>query len=336
MTVVRVALVGAGPGDPDLVTLRAEAELAAASTVMTDMALEGLVRQLAPQAEVVMVPDGQPAASVLLAVVARADGDVVRLYSGDPWLHPAHVVELTALNRAGIGSKPVAGVSTEVAVPALAGIAVHVRHLAVACTIGPIEAMPSVLDPARTLVVLTGGDGPAVARQLAANGAPDLPAAFIPVQGWNGAVRGTLAELGRDPAPTGACLIVVGAVTAPNVRPNPCGPPARSAPFTSAGPAPGLAAATSKSPPGQPSDASSSAPVGQGGATPPGISAPMGRGPTGAPGSPTLSNGAVHRPAGSGAERIRGSSAASWRSGCPVGRARLSVLLGEAVRGGGR
>ena len=109
MTVVRVALVGAGPGDPDLVTLRAEAELAAASTVMTDMALESLVRQLAPQAEVVMVPDGQPAASVLLAVVARADGDVVRLYSGDPWLHPAHVVELTALNRAGIGSKPVPG-----------------------------------------------------------------------------------------------------------------------------------------------------------------------------------------------------------------------------------
>jgi len=177
---------------------------------MTDMALESLVRQLAPQAEVVMVPDGQPAASVLLAVVARADGDVVRLYSGDPWLHPAHVVELTALNRAGIGSKPVAGVSTEVAVPALAGIAVHVRHLAVACTIGPIEAVPSVLDPARTLVVLTD-DARSVAIRLGAGGDSDIPAALVPLDRPAAVLRGNLTEIDAR-APVGRCLLVVGAV----------------------------------------------------------------------------------------------------------------------------
>jgi len=237
--VVTVALVGAGPGDPDLVTLRAEARLAAAGVVVTDCIALGVAERLAPRARVVAVPDGAPAVAALLVAV-RGGSAIVRLYAGDPWLHPAHAVERAALHQAGIATEPVAGVASEVALPAAAGIAVHVRHLAVACTIGPAEAMPPAVDPARTLVVPTGGDGAAVARQLAVTGAPNLPAAFVSAHASHGAVRGTLAELGRRRAPISACLLVVGAVTAPTGPPaggpHPSRPPAA---VTTAGPAPG-------------------------------------------------------------------------------------------------
>lgn len=221
MTGSRVALVGAGPGDPDLLTLRAEAQLAAAGTVVSDAAVERLARRFAPRAEVVVVPDALPAVPILLAAVARSGRDVVRLYAGDPWLHPAHGPELAALSLSGIASEPVAGVATEVAVPALAGIAVHVRHLAVACTTGPVDAMPTAVDPARTIVVPTD-DGVAVARQLATE-APHAPAALVAVADRQSVVRGTLADLGRGSVPTGIaasegpsgpCLVVVGAVAA--------------------------------------------------------------------------------------------------------------------------
>ena len=212
-----MALVGAGPGEPDLMTLRAEAELAAAVVVVTDVALEGLVRHLAPQAGVVVVPDGRPAAAALLAALARADGDVVRLYVGDPWMHPAHGAELAALNRAGIASEPVAGVATEVAVPALAGVPVQVRHLAVACTIGPLEAMPSAPDPARTLVIRTEDAGAAAIR-LGTGDDSDIPAAVVPLDRRAAAVRGSLAEIGSR-APAGRCLLVVGAVAGSDWHP---------------------------------------------------------------------------------------------------------------------
>jgi len=200
-------------------TLRAEAELVAAATVVADAALEGVVRRFAPRAALVVVPDERPATSVLLAAVARADGNVVRLYAGDPWLHPAHGAELTALDRAGIASEPVAGVATEVALPGLAGVAVHVRHLAITCTIGPTEAMPSVLDPARTLVVLTDDVGTAAIR-LGTGGDPHIPAAVVPLDRPAVTVRGILAEIGSA-APAGRCLLVVGAVAGPDGHSDP-------------------------------------------------------------------------------------------------------------------
>ncbi|MEO5680697.1 MAG: SAM-dependent methyltransferase, partial [Acidimicrobiales bacterium] len=180
-----MALVGAGPGDVELVTLRAEGLLGVAAIVVTDAAVAPLAWALAPQAEVVVVPDDRPAAAALLTAATGGRGTVVRVYAGDPWLHPAHGIELSALRHAGITTEAVAGVAIEVAVPALAGIPVHVRQLAVVCTIGPVEAMPAAADPARTLLVRSG-DAAAAARALAPTGASALPAAVVPVPDGGG------------------------------------------------------------------------------------------------------------------------------------------------------
>jgi len=194
----RVALVGAGPGDPDLLTLRAEAELEAAATVITDASVQALAQAFAPLAEVLVVPDRVAAVHVLLAAASGTDGNVVRLYAGDPWLHPAHGEELAALREAGIAADAVAGVAIELAVPALAGIAVHVRHLAVVCTLALGADVPAKADPAHTVVVPCS-DGAAAAGWLAAGGWQELPAAVLPP---------------LRAGSTGPCLLVVGAVAA--------------------------------------------------------------------------------------------------------------------------
>lgn len=218
MSAARVALVGGGPGDPGLLTLRAEAVLGSAGVVLADAGLVLLAQALAP-GEVVAVPERRPATAALLEAAARATRPVVRLYRGDPWLHPAHAAERAALLEAGIAAESIAGVAIEVAVPARAGVPVHVRRLAVACTLGPFEGMPSASDPARTLVA-AGDDTEALARAVAAAGDGCLPAALIAVSGPQGAWRGPLAQAPeRAAAMAGPALLVVGAVCAAHPGP---------------------------------------------------------------------------------------------------------------------
>ena len=165
--------MGGGPGDPDLLTVRAEGLLAEATTVVVDVGILHLALAFAPAAAIVAVADRTPAVDVLVG----AARPVVRLYTGDPWLHPAHGAEAAALREAGVDYEAVAGVATELALPALAGIAVHVRQLAVACTIADVGHGPAAADPARTLVLVTDdlraagvADPAAVALATAGNG----------------------------------------------------------------------------------------------------------------------------------------------------------------------
>jgi uroporphyrinogen III methyltransferase/synthase len=184
-----VALVGGGPGDADFLTLWAEARLAAAATVVVDAGIVHLAAAFAPTADIVTVADRRAAVDILLA--ATNHRPVVRLYTGDTWLHPAHGPESAALVAAGIPFEAVAGVATEIAVPALAGIAVHVRHLAIACTIADVGDAPSAGDPSRTLVL--------VADDLDAVADADPAAVALPTTGSGG-------------------LLVTGAVTGMSVR----------------------------------------------------------------------------------------------------------------------
>ena len=219
MTGATVALVGGGPGDPDLLTLRAEELLAGAGLVVADASLVDVATQLAGEAQVLGVLDGRAAISMLLRMSARPGRPVVRLYRGDPWLHPAFEVEREALQRAHRTVEVVAGVATEIACPALAGVAVHLRQLAVVCTIGPCEWLPQARQPARTLVGV-GTDPAAMVRAVAGDGDGTIPAALVPVDDPGAAWRGRLADVaGPAASMAGAALLVVGSVCDPAATP---------------------------------------------------------------------------------------------------------------------
>jgi uroporphyrin-III C-methyltransferase/precorrin-2 dehydrogenase/sirohydrochlorin ferrochelatase len=217
-----VEMIGGGPGDPDLLTLRAEAALAAATVVVVDPELAHLAAAFSPAASISIsaaaggggVVDGD--AVRILTGAARRDERVVRLYVGDPWLHPAYAVEAALLASAGVDHVAVPGLSVALAAPAAAGLAVHHPSLALALTTAAPAALPRASDPARTLVTVTD-DAAATAAALVSDGDPAMPVAAVhPVHdGVRVAHRGTLASLAADPA-IGRGVLVVGAVVAPS------------------------------------------------------------------------------------------------------------------------
>ena len=73
---------------------------------------------------------------------------IVRLYRGDPWLHPAYAVESAILASSGVETVTVPGLAVEIAVPTLAGVPVHHRPRAVTVTIAVVSLAASYL-PAR-------------------------------------------------------------------------------------------------------------------------------------------------------------------------------------------
>jgi siroheme synthase len=221
-----VALVGAGPGDPDLLTLRAEAILTVATVVVTDPGVAHLARAFAPRARLTVTSAG----GVDRATVDRdatVDGDtlavltgavrwrerIVRLYRGDPWLHPAYAVESAILASSGVDTVTVPGLAVELAVPTVAGIPVHHRPRAVAVTIAAPHALPPATDPSRTLVTVTDDAAGLADRMRREGGRPAM--AVVSLHGTRATVeRGTPDELAASPS-IGAGVVVVGAVTGP-------------------------------------------------------------------------------------------------------------------------
>ena len=125
-----VSFVGSGPGDPELLTLRALNRLKAAEVVLFDDLSAGPILAMArPGAELVAVGKraGRPSpkqdhVSRLLVDYARAGGRVLRLKSGDSGLFGRLEEEITALRTAGIGFEIVPGVTSASAAAAAAGI----------------------------------------------------------------------------------------------------------------------------------------------------------------------------------------------------------------------
>lgn len=133
-----VALVGSGPGDPGLITVRGRQLLAQADVVVADrLAPRSLLTELPPDVEVVdaaKIPRGTAVAqehinSVLVAN-ARAGRFVVRLKGGDPFVFGRGGEEALACLRAGIPVMVVPGVSSVAAVPAAAGVPLTHRGIA--------------------------------------------------------------------------------------------------------------------------------------------------------------------------------------------------------------
>ncbi len=134
----KVWIVGAGPGDPGLITVRGLEALRVADVVLYDrLVAPELLAECRPGAELVYVgkePDGrcisQQEITAALVAAARAGRDVVRLKGGDPYVFGHGGEEAGALAAAGVPFEVVPGVTSAIAVPAAAGIPLTQRGLA--------------------------------------------------------------------------------------------------------------------------------------------------------------------------------------------------------------
>jgi len=132
-----VALVGGGPGDPELITVRGRRLLAQADVVVADrLAPPELLAELPPHVEVIdaaKIPYGramaQDAINDVMIERARSGSFVVRLKGGDPFVFARGYEEVLACVDAGIPVTVVPGVTSAIAVPALAGVPVTHRAI---------------------------------------------------------------------------------------------------------------------------------------------------------------------------------------------------------------
>jgi len=215
----RAILIGAGPGDPELLTLRAARALGEADLILYDALVDARVLGLAPRAQRFYVGKraGRPAISqsTIHALMIRAAGRgrvVVRLKSGDPFVLGRGGEEALACEAAGVPVEVVPGISSAIAGPGAAGI--PVTHRGVSAGFLVLSAVPAVhyervlasLPPGAVTVVLLmalGARG-AIAAFLRGAGWPeDLPAAIVlgacTPRAWSW--TGTLGEIDRVEIP---------------------------------------------------------------------------------------------------------------------------------------
>ncbi len=231
-----VYLVGAGPGDPDLLTLRAARLLASAELVVHDGLVDPAIMAMVPEgARLVSVAKQrarhtmqQDDINALLVREALAGHDVVRLKGGDPFIFGRGGEEAEACHAAGVPVQVVPGVSAALGAAAAAQIPLTHRDSAsiVSFVAGQCKGLSEqnwagLAGVGRTLVIYMGvATSDAIAEKLMADGlAPDMPVAVIEnaARPTMRVLRGALAGLGalveaervKSPA-----LIVIGEVTA--------------------------------------------------------------------------------------------------------------------------
>ncbi|QQC88342.1 uroporphyrinogen-III C-methyltransferase [Streptomyces alfalfae] len=232
-----VALVGGGPGDPDLITVRGRRLLAAADVVIADrLGPRDLLDELPPHVEIIdaaKIPYGrfmaQEAINNALIEHAKQGKAVVRLKGGDPYVFGRGMEEAQALAEAGIACTVVPGISSSISVPSAAGIPVTHRGVAHEFTVVSGHVAPdderSLVDWAAlarlrgTLVILMGVDKIGrIAEALIAHGrSPETPLALVQ-EGTTAAQRrvdatlATVAEAVRVHEVRPPAVIVVGDV----------------------------------------------------------------------------------------------------------------------------
>lgn len=232
-----VSLVGAGPGDPELLTLKAIKRLAEADVVLYDALVDRRVLDLAPKARCVDVGKrcgkrqvAQAATERLLVRLARRGWKVVRLKGGDPFVFGRGGEEALTLSQAGISWDIVPGLSSALVAPALCGIPVTHRGLSTALLVTSghdLDAarthLSSLIPLSTTVVILMARQNrPALARILLSSGWPaQTPATVIQSASLPDEKQwlGKLADL-EQPSETldlldgAASLLVIGKVVA--------------------------------------------------------------------------------------------------------------------------
>ena len=223
-----VYLVGAGPGDPGLITLRGAEALARADLVVHDRLADAALLDLAPagarRIDVGKAPGGpvhQDEINELLVSEGRTGRCVVRLKGGDPFVFGRGGEEVQALQAAGVPFEVVPGITSAVAVPAYAGVPVTHRGLATSFTVVTGHSRhavdretdwESLAQAGGTIVVLMGVSHRAViaARLMAGGLAPDTPVLAVH---WGSrpeqvSTRVRLDELGTTPLEPPVTMVI--------------------------------------------------------------------------------------------------------------------------------
>jgi len=232
-----VALVGAGPGDPGLITVRGRELLDAADVVVVDrLAPAELVSGLPARVEVVDAGKAphrhnlsQDDLNALLVDRARRGLRVVRLKGGDPFVFGRGGEEALACARAGVRFEVVPGVTSAVAVPAYAGIPVTHRGITQDFAVVSAHLDPSKPGASVDWAALAAGPGTLVllmavavleevTRELVKRGRSAYTPAAVICSGTTPAERvvtgelGTIAELAAAEAVTSPAVVVIGDV----------------------------------------------------------------------------------------------------------------------------
>jgi uroporphyrin-III C-methyltransferase/precorrin-2 dehydrogenase/sirohydrochlorin ferrochelatase len=234
-----VALVGGGPGDPELITVRGRRLLAYADVVVADrLAPPELLAELAPHVEIIdaaKIPYGramaQDAINDVLIDRARAGNFVVRLKGGDPFVFARGYEEVLACVEAGIPVTVVPGVTSAIAVPALAGVpvthrAVNHEFVVVSGHLSPehpesLVNWNALAQLTGTLVLLMAVERIELFADILRNGGRPAQTPVLVVQHGSTAaervVRATLADVAeqiRDQGIRPPAIIVIGPVAA--------------------------------------------------------------------------------------------------------------------------
>ncbi len=230
----KVYLVGAGPGDPELMTLKAKRLLSVADVVLFDRLLDPRMLE-GVKAELIDVGKNaghhklnQEGINQLLIEKAEAGNIVVRLKGGDPYLFGRGGEEALALQEKGIPFEVVPGVTSSIAAPELAGIPVTHRGVASSLIIVTGHEEPGKETPldwkaiaalGGTLVVLMGVSRleQNVAALIEAGKSPQTPAAMVEKGGWpeQRMISATLADIAqkaRESKIESPAILVVGEV----------------------------------------------------------------------------------------------------------------------------
>jgi uroporphyrin-III C-methyltransferase/precorrin-2 dehydrogenase/sirohydrochlorin ferrochelatase len=245
-----VALVGAGPGDPDLLTFKALRKLQEADVIVVDRlvppAILDRARRDARRIEVGKTPGGRSAAQAdidaLLVREARAGHKVVRLKGGDPSVFGRVAEEITALNEAGIAWEIVPGITAALGCAAAVGLPLTEREARRGLTVVTGHATdgaaehdwPALARPGQMVAIYMGvGAAPHIERRLRDAGIdPLIPVTVVengtlPQQKLATGAAGALVETIIDGGIKGPAIIFIGAHPMPR--------PAEAAPLRTSG-----------------------------------------------------------------------------------------------------
>lgn len=214
MTAGKVYLIGAGPGDPELITLKAIRALKSADVVLLDELVNRELLQHAPQARVVEVgkrggcrSTPQSFINKLMVSLAQQGQTIARLKGGDPFLFGRGGEEMLTLRAAGIATEVISGITSGIAAPASVGIPVTHRDCTHGVTLvtghtqdGDSLNWRALVESGTTLVIYMGMQRlPVIVQALLAAGLAETTFAAAIQQGTQAGQRQVISPIGMLP-----------------------------------------------------------------------------------------------------------------------------------------